>query len=36
MRLFQAFDDVEDLATARPGLIVEESDLDALLAKLDL
>jgi hypothetical protein len=36
MRLFQAFDEVEDLATARPEIVVEEGDLDALLAKLDL
>jgi hypothetical protein len=36
MRLFQAFDEIEDLATARPDIIVEDSDLETLLAKLDL
>lgn len=36
MRLFQAFDEVEDLATARPELLVDESNLEALLARLDL
>jgi hypothetical protein len=36
MRLFQAFDEIEVLATAQPDIIVEEADLDALLAKLDL
>ncbi len=36
MRLFQAFDEVEDLATARPDLVVDESNLEALLARLDL
>jgi len=36
MRLFQAFDEVEDLATAGPDLVVDESNLEALLARLDL
>ena len=36
MRLFQAFDDVEDLASTRPELVVDESNLEALLGKLDL
>ncbi len=36
MRLFQAFDEVEDLATARPELIVDESNLEKLLSQLDL
>jgi hypothetical protein len=36
MRLFQAFDDVEDFATARPELTVDDSNLAELLARLDL
>ena len=36
MRLFQAFDEEEDLATSRPDLIVDDSNLEALLEKLDL
>ncbi len=36
MRLFQAFDEVEDLAAARSDLLVDESNLEALLAHLDL
>ena len=36
MRLFQAFDEVEDLSAARPDLIVDDSNLLALLAQLDL
>ncbi len=36
MRLFQAFDDVEDLAGARPELLVDESNLEVLLGRLDL
>ena len=36
MRLFQAFDEVEDLATARPDLRVDESNLAELLNRLDL
>jgi hypothetical protein len=36
MRLFQGFDDVEDFATARPELTVDDSNLPDLLARLDL
>ena len=36
MRLFQGFDEVEDFAAARPELLVDESNLTALLAKLDI
>jgi hypothetical protein len=36
MRLFQAFDDVEDFATSRPSLAVDDSNLAQLLARLDL
>ena len=36
MRLFQAFDDVEDFSTARPDLDVDNSNLADLLASLDL
>jgi len=36
MRLFQAFDEVEDLSAVRPDLIVDSSNLHALLAQLDL
>ncbi|MBI1750816.1 MAG: hypothetical protein HY234_05835 [Acidobacteria bacterium] len=36
MRLFQAFDEVEDLAAARPDLIVDDDNLESLLAQLDL
>lgn len=36
MRLFQAFDEVEDLAEKVPALAVDESNLEALLAQLDL
>lgn len=36
MRLFQAFDEMEDLATARPELSVDDTNLKALLEKLDL
>ena len=36
IRLFQAFDEVEDLATARPELLVDESNLETLLAQLDI
>jgi len=36
MRLFQAFDEVEDLATARSDLVVDESNLNNLLGQLDL
>jgi len=36
MRLFDAFDEIEDLASAKPDLIVDESNLDSLLQKLDV
>jgi len=36
MRLFKALDEVEDFATARPDLVVDESNLGALLELLDL
>ncbi len=36
MRLFQAFDEIEDLASRRPELLVDESNLETLLARLDL
>ena len=36
MRLFQAFDEIEGLAEKTPELHVDESNLDALLAELDL
>jgi hypothetical protein len=36
MRLFQAFDEIENLAELRPELIVDSSNLEALLDKLDL
>ncbi len=36
MRLFQAFDEVEDLAAVRPDVTVDDTNLEALLAQLDL
>lgn len=36
MRLFKAFDDVEDFAVSRPELVVDDSNLAELLARLDL
>jgi len=36
MRLFQAFDEVEGLSVKTPDLLVDESNLDALLSQLDL
>jgi hypothetical protein len=36
MRLFQAFDDGEELSATGPALIVDESNLNALLERLDL
>ena len=36
MRLFQAFDEVENFAKSRPMLAVDESNLGALLERLDL
>ncbi len=36
MRLFQAFDEIENFAAVRPDLVVDEFNLEALLAQLDL
>ena len=36
MRLFQAFDESQELPTNRPDLQVDESNLESLLAQLDL
>jgi hypothetical protein len=36
MRLFDAFDEMADLAAIKPELTVDESNLDGLLEKLDL
>ncbi len=36
MRLFQAFDEMDDLAGPRPELVVDESNLETLLGQLDL
>ena len=36
MRLFKAFDEVEDLAKNRPELIVDASNIETLLEQLDL
>ena len=36
MRLFQAFDEMEDLCSSRPDLVVDESNLEGLLSQLDL
>jgi hypothetical protein len=36
MRLFQAFDEIEDLATKRPDLVVDDTNIDTLLAQLDI
>lgn len=36
MRLFEAFDETEDLVTKRPDLVVDASNIEALLARLDL
>ena len=36
MRLFQGFDEVEDFATSRPELTVDDSNLSGLPTKLDI
>jgi hypothetical protein len=36
MRLFQAFDEIEGLTAKQPDLLVDGSNLDTLLAQLDL
>jgi hypothetical protein len=36
LRLFQALDEVEDIEAHRPELTVDDSNLEALLAQLDI
>jgi hypothetical protein len=36
MRLFHAFDEMEDLAAKRPDLLVDDSNIDSLLTQLDI
>jgi len=36
MRLFQAFDEAENLSAACPDLVVDESNVESLLVRLDL
>jgi hypothetical protein len=36
MRLFQAFDEIEDISAKSPDLLVDESNLEALLSQLDI
>ena len=36
MRLFQGFDEIEDLAATQAELVVDESNLESLLSQLDL
>jgi hypothetical protein len=36
MRLFQAFDEIDDLATKKPELTVDSSNLETLLSQLDI
>jgi hypothetical protein len=36
MRLFQAFDELEDFAASRPELLVDDSNVADLIARLDL
>lgn len=36
LRLFQALDELQDLETTRPDLLVDESNLETLLSQLDL
>jgi hypothetical protein len=36
LRLFQALDELQEIEAKRPDLIVDESDLQALLSQLDL
>ena len=36
MRLFQAFDEIEDFAASRPALAVDDSNVAELIARLDL
>lgn len=36
MRLLQAFDEIEDFSAKRPDLVVDSSNLESLLAQLDI
>ena len=36
MRLFKAFDEIEDLAKSKPELVVDSENLETLLEELDL
>ncbi len=36
MRLFQAFDEVEDFTSTHPELVIDSSNLEDLLSRLDL
>jgi hypothetical protein len=36
MRLFQAFDEIEELAAKTPELLVDDTNLDNLLSQLDI
>lgn len=36
LRLFQALDESQEIAAKRPELIIDESNLDALLSQLDI
>jgi hypothetical protein len=36
MRLFQAFDEIEELTSKTPDLVIDDTNLDALLSELDL
>ena len=36
MRLFQAFDEIEGITEKTPDLVVDDTNLEALLAQLDL
>lgn len=36
LRLFQAFDEADDIEAKRPDVVVDESNLDSLLSQLDL
>jgi len=36
MRLFQGFDEIEDVAATPAELVVDESNLESLLSQLDL
>ena len=36
LRLFQALDELEEIETKRPELIIDESNLESLLSELDI